>query len=988
MKGFRNHSDSIPVIDLFAGPGGLGEGFSSFSSATGRRPFGIRLSIESNAVAHATLQLRSFYRQFDVECVPDEYYDVLRSQSTVEELYDAYPDQGAKAALEAWNATLGATPRSEINARITAALNGKDPWVLVGGPPCQAYSVAGRSRNNGVNGYRAEADHRQYLYVEYLQVIADHWPAVFVMENVKGLLSASLNDQRLFQFILDDLELPREALKREGREIGNRRNHRYRILSLASEGSSDVGRVDDYVVLAERHGIPQARHRVILVGVREDFDALVIAGLPQVAEIPSHKVIDDLPRVRSGISRGSDSADAWEEFRQEVLSRCNEEESDHFREDKFTEVMIEYLTQANEIDEGEVCYHKHNARSEKLNGFSLSGDGECADLFVSCYHGTVPPDSVPNSEINTHFRWLRRFFEAALSGAYRNMEESSPVFDAAQQIYSARDDLSKARFFLLTDGIARNVDVAPAAVGGVEIRHYLWDIEKLRRFITSRMQREAIEIDFVNGFGGAVPCLEAPDNGAEYRTFLTFFPGSLLANLYGEFGPRLLEKNVRSFLQAKGKINKGIRKTILDEPHRFLAYNNGISATAEKIELEQPPVGVHRLKWARDFQIVNGGQTTASIYHALRRDKASLADLTVQVKLTVLSDPRTVEVFVPLISQYANSQNKVNAADFSANHPYHIALEELSRRLWAPPASGTERQTHWFYERARGSYLDDKGREGTPARMRAFEALNPLRQKFTKTDLAKYENTWDQYPYLVCLGAEKNFIKFTALLVDKGYPAVDDDYFHRLVAKAIMFRTAEKLVGAQGYGGFRAQIVAYTLAWLSHNSAQRIDLERIWKEQTLSEALCDAITGVSKHANEHIVNPPPNRRNPGEWCKREECWEEFRGKDMSIPRALEAELVDTNRPSVSRRVVTAAEALVHDPEVARNISRVMEVHAETWFRISRWAKETDNLLPWQRGLAFSLGKLIGNNKPPSPKQAVQGLKILEEATRRGFKSEP
>jgi hypothetical protein len=676
-----------------------------------------------------------------------------------------------------------------------------------------------------------------------------------------------------------------------------------------------------------------------------------------------------------------------EEFRQEVLSRCNEDESDHFREDTFTEVMIEYLTQANEVDEGEVCYHKNNARGEKLNGFSLSGDGECADLFVSCYHGTVPPESVPNSEINTHFRWLQRFFEAALGGAYRKMEESSPVFDVAQQIYSSRDDLTKARFFLLTDGIARNADVAPAAVSGVEIQHYLWDMEKLRRFITSRMQREAIEIDFVKGFGGAVPCLEAPDNGGEYRTFLTFFPGALLANLYGEYGPRLLEKNVRSFLQAKGKINKGIRKTILDEPQRFLAYNNGISATAEKIELEQPAGGVQCLKWARDFQIVNGGQTTASIYHALKRDKASLADLTVQVKLTVLSDPGTVEVFVPLISQYANSQNKVNAADFSANHPYHVTLEELSRRLWAPPASGTERQTHWYYERARGSYLDDKSREGTPARMRAFETLNPLRQKFTKTDVAKYENTWDQYPHLVCLGAEKNFIKFTASLVDKGYPLVDEDYFHRLVAKAILFKTAEKLVGAQAYGGFRAQIVTYTLAWLSHNTAQRIDLEAIWETQKVSEALCEAITMVSGHANEHIVNPPPNRRNPGEWSKREECWEDFRNKAVRISSALDQELVDTSRPAGGRQNASTTGTPIDDPKVLKDISSVMDVPAETWFRISRWAQETDNLLPWQRGLAFSLGRLVANKKAPSPKQAVQGLKILEESQRRGFRSD-
>ena len=675
-----------------------------------------------------------------------------------------------------------------------------------------------------------------------------------------------------------------------------------------------------------------------------------------------------------------------EEFRQEVLSRSQDEESGHFREDKFTEVMIEYLAQANELDEGEVCYHKNTARGEKLNGFSLSSDGECVDLFVASYHGTVPPESVPQSEVSTHFRWLRRFLEGALKGVHRHLEESSPVFDVAQQIHAQREELSKARFFLLTDGVARSVDVDPVTIEGIEVQHYLWDLEKLRRFITSRMQRETIEIDFEKDFGGAIPCLESPETSAEYRAFLTYFPGSLLADLYGEYGPRLLEKNVRSFLQAKGKINKGIRTTILTEPQRFLAYNNGISATAERIDLLQPAKGMTLLRRARDFQIVNGGQTTASIYHASRKEKATLDGLMIQVKLTVLNDPQKIDDFVPLISQYANSQNKVNAADFSANSPFHVSLEELSRRLWAPAASGTERQTHWYYERARGSYLDDKGREGTSARMRAFEAINPLRQKFTKTDLAKYENSWDQYPHLVCLGAEKNFVRYTAMLVERGYPTVNEDYFSRLIAKAILFRTAEKVVGAQHYGGFRAQIVTYSLAWLSHRTAQRIDLERIWKEQKLSDALSEAITVVSKHAYDHIVNPPPNRRNPGEWSKREECWDAFRDKSIQITSKLEHELLDTRRPTAARHLSSAG-GPGPDAKAEAEIQKVMEVPAETWFKISRWAKETDNLLPWQRGLAFSLGRLVHNNKPPSPKQAAHGLKILDESERRGFRAD-
>ena len=675
-----------------------------------------------------------------------------------------------------------------------------------------------------------------------------------------------------------------------------------------------------------------------------------------------------------------------EEFRQEVLSRCSQEESDHFREDKFTEVMIEYLAQADEVDEGEVCYHRNVARGEKLNGFNLSVEGEYVDLFVTSYHGAVPPESIPQSEVATHFRWLHRFLEAALGGAHKNLEESSLVFDVAQQLYAQREDLTKARFFFLTDGIARNVSFENETLKGIEIEHHLWDIEKLRRFITSRMQREPIEVDFERDFGGAIPCLEAASTD-EYRSFLAFFPGILLARLYAEYGPRLLEKNVRSFLQAKGTINKRIRNTILTEPGRFLAYNNGISATAETITLAQRGSGQTLIEKARDFQIVNGGQTTASIYHAFRKDKASLNELMVQVKLTVLNDPEKVESFVPLISQYANSQNKINAADFSANHPFHVRLEELSRRLWAPAPTGTERQTHWYYERARGSYLDDKSREGTPARIHAFEAINPLRQKFTKTDLAKYENSWDQRPYLVCLGAEKNFVRFTAGLAEKGYPTVDESYFHRLVAKAILFKTAEKLVGAQAYGGFRAQIVTYTLAWISHHTAQRLNLERLWNDQKLSQALSDTIVTVSAYAYEHIVNPPAERRNPGEWSKREECWDTLRAKSIPVPAELTTELLDTSRPTTGRHVTHESSADNNTAAVDALIRRVMDVPATTWFELSKWARETNSLPPWQRSLSFSLGRLAQMKKIPSAKQILQAVKILEESERRGFRGQ-
>jgi DNA (cytosine-5)-methyltransferase 1 len=301
---------AVPVIDLFAGPGGLGEGFSAFQ-ADGAQPFKIHLSIEKDAHAHETLRLRSFYRQFCSDTVPNAYYDVLRGRSSIQTLFTAHPLQAQAARRESWKATLGLVPRGIVNGRIRTALAGADRWVLIGGPPCQAYSVAGRARNNGNEDYRAEKDHRQYLYVEYLQVIADHWPAIFVMENVKGLLSASVNDRQMFQRILEDLSSPQEALRREQRTIlPARRQHTYRVLPLTSRNTSNGIEVGDYVVAAEKHGIPQARHRVILVGVRDDLGDVTLPSLPESAEIPVSRVLEGLPRLRSGLSK-RDSEDRW-----------------------------------------------------------------------------------------------------------------------------------------------------------------------------------------------------------------------------------------------------------------------------------------------------------------------------------------------------------------------------------------------------------------------------------------------------------------------------------------------------------------------------------------------------------------------------------------------------------------------------------------------------------------------------------------------------
>ena len=306
------------VVDIFAGPGGLGEGFASLVHS-GYHPFKVKLSIEKDYYAHKTLELRSFFRQFPPDEVPHSYYNYLRDvdipeQSRRMRLFKKYPAEAENVRNDVRMTELGKEDPRTVCTWLKTALSGCSDWVLIGGPPCQAYSVVGRSRNRGNEEYHAEKDHRQYLYLEYLQIIAEHRPAVFVMENVKGLLSATLSNERIFSRMHEDLQEPEKALQREHRRVqspvNSNKSCRYKLYSLIKTEEVDNLNLPDFVVYMEKFGVPQARHRVIILGVRDD-----IRTTPKILEeqsrVNANRVLDGLPKVRSGLSREEDSADAW-----------------------------------------------------------------------------------------------------------------------------------------------------------------------------------------------------------------------------------------------------------------------------------------------------------------------------------------------------------------------------------------------------------------------------------------------------------------------------------------------------------------------------------------------------------------------------------------------------------------------------------------------------------------------------------------------------
>lgn len=391
------------------------------------------------------------------------------------------------------------------------------------------------------------------------------------------------------------------------------------------------------------------------------------------------------------------------EFLEEVLAGTEADEGGEFQENVFTETACGYLVEVGECIDPQVAHYK--ARGIKINAWEVHEETDSIDLFVSIFDNTNPQRKVPRSEVEDAFQRARRFLERALGDLWEHLEESSAGFEPAHAISSRAATLRRARLYLITNGLVAPEPLGDAKIGKVDVSHYVWDLERFFQIAGDVGEREALTIT-ADDLGGGLPCVKVPDGNSIYDAYLTIIPGRTLAELYGKWGQRLLERNVRSYLQARGAVNKGIQDTIAERPWMFLAYNNGISTTADAAVTDVTGDGQLRIREIQNLQIVNGGQTTASLHDAAKgqpkRPPRSLDGVYVQMKLTVIRDDSSVDEHVAKISKYANSQTKVNISDFSANDPFHVALERFSRSTWAPnPDTRGKATTKWYYERAR-----------------------------------------------------------------------------------------------------------------------------------------------------------------------------------------------------------------------------------------------------------------------------------------------
>ena len=680
-----------------------------------------------------------------------------------------------------------------------------------------------------------------------------------------------------------------------------------------------------------------------------------------------------------------------EEIKLSAESEMNDIQSEFIK--YFTNCLIE----AEEFDDFEEAYFEIIGSRKKpiqIDGYNFNNVDKSCILLISDFSHSNEMTKINTADINKLYSKLKAFIEHSINGYIcKNCEESSYGYGVAEQIQGQIKDIMKFRLYIISDRIIsdRVKSIKKEDIHGIPVELNVWDIGRLYNVVQSNMARESIEIDFKQLTKQGLPCILATDCKSEnYKSYLTVIPGDVLANLYIEHGSRLLEGNVRSFLSIRGKVNKQIRATILNEPNMFFAYNNGIAATAIEVESESNSNGLFITK-LKDLQIINGGQTTASIANAVLQDKRDVSNVMVPMKLSIVNNEKAEEM-IPIISRCANSQNKVDEADFFSNHPYHIRIEELSRKIYAPAINGNQYQTIWFYERARGQHTQEQMKLSASERKK-YLLKNPKSQVIKKVELAKYINTYNCKPNLVSKGAQAGMRDF-AEQIDKewklGNEKFNEFYFKKVISLAILFKETEKLVSNQDWykeiKSYRANIVTYSLAtifnYIEKNlNEYTIDFKRIWNNQCIYKELEEQLKITTKEVYHFITRDDRQTLNVTEWCKKDACWTRAKKENWTISEKFLMTLVTKNFSEEGKQQANRDQRLNNELNAELE---VIQLGADYWKNMLIWAKDKKILLPMEIDILGVASSFNITGKMPTAKQCKRLMLIKEKVKLEGY----
>lgn len=716
----------------------------------------------------------------------------------------------------------------------------------------------------------------------------------------------------------------------------------------------------------------------------------------------------------------------YRELVHEDIALATHANSSTFREEFFS-YAAGILMNGEEFDDFVDCHYEGVTRRNgnmAIDGYAMDeADGSCC-LFIVDYHGDAGEESVRAEEINSAFRKLRLFVEEATRHEiYLDIGGNDQAVEFARDLFYDSSLITKFRFYLITDAFnkQRAKTIKDDTIGNKSVELNIWDISRLFELVCSSIQKESVEIK-LSEFGIiGIPCVKAVDynnviadidvvpqyegsgeledkkleNVVSYSSYLAVVPGQVLNDLYLEYGSKLLEGNVRSFLSVRGKVNKSIQSTIKNYPEMFFAYNNGIAATATKVETVMTSEGpvITRIK---DLQIVNGGQTTASIANtvltAKKNEKVDLSNLFVPMKISVLEHAAT-EHIIPKISEYSNSQNKVDASDFFSNHPFHIRMEGYSRKTAIPSVKGNQFQQYWFYERTRGQYNQGKMKFGArSSQLKQYCDKYPEKQVITMLDLAKYMEIYEGAPDIVSRGKQK-MLQIFAEQIKKDWQKSDEQfnafYYRRVVALAILYKKTDEIIKQSTWykekQSYKANVIAYTLSLLfnyihTRHKGYELDFNRIWNTQDIYDELEDQIVILSQEVYEFITGPR-DTENVTEWCKKEACWQRAKAYAWTFNDSFIYTLISKNEENVEEKEEKTKRKLANEVDALKEI---LARGSEYWTQMLQWGMERRLLSEKEISILKITININRTGRIPTDKQAKVVMQSRERLIKEGM----
>ncbi len=726
--------------------------------------------------------------------------------------------------------------------------------------------------------------------------------------------------------------------------------------------------------------------------------------------------------------------------------------------DQLTEIVIGYIQGVGDVNQ--VCICSYLAKNGvALDGWGFSGDEEMTtiDLFLTIYVNPNESKRLSQTELDRHFNWLQRFYDQSLSGSiFSKIEDDKSDLYQVAELINKTEKINRIRLFILTNAIIPSEYEKDAIdlENGTTCEFYVWDAKRIMQQDNIISGRSPIVVDFEGDYNCVLPCIKMPEVSKTVTCYLCIIPGMVLAQVYRKYHQQILEMNVRTFLQFKGASNKGIRDTLIGhkaspieqkkgimdvapEPDMFFAYNNGISATASDVKLNDDGNAITKIK---SWQIVNGGQTTAAISAVMKdTEVTALAQVYVAMKISVIKNPEEIPVIVPKISRYANTQSAIKKSDYNINEKFLVELEQCSREEWVMNANNNP-VSKWFFERTRGQYLDKAKRVSSAKAEKEFYAEYPKDQMFDKTFLSKFMVAWEQNPAMVCRGGENNYGAFFEK-TKRSNIRFDKIRFHRTIAKAILFKAIDAYYGKDGIAlpGYKSNMVAYTMSLISLQSDKSLDLDSIWKEQcvitpsvfnemtiSIFSVYAKLITGsehITYKIKESYTDADGKKRcsyavreipqadldklretvlykvleyvkvshklvydhimkvnegeNINEWTKKGLCWDALKTKliNEGDKYKFPPSLCSVNGDKYVE--VTEGQRKVMDAAA--------EFPAETWISIYSWGKENPGkLTPREQVFIGNAGYIIKRNGKLTYSQSKFALDILEKAEGLGW----